>query len=108
MSEPGLDLHVHETRYAELDDELREDPRAALPELLALVGDMLRERGYEPEAAEPEIVAEYRAARDVAVRVERGEDDDPGDVADAIFSLRALYRTLAGEYPEPTQPVSPD
>jgi hypothetical protein len=97
MSEPGLDRHEWESELATLDDDLRDSPAETLPELANLVARMLEERGYDladpvvREGEEREVVAQYQAAREVADRIDRGEDVDPGDVADAINGLRSLF-----------------
>jgi hypothetical protein len=104
--EPGLDLHEWQTRREQLEPELEEAPEAALPDLADLVAEMLEARGYElqepttEEGAEPEIVTTYESARETATRAEAGEAD-PGDVADAINNLRALYDTLIVERATP-------
>lgn len=41
QSEPGLDLHEWETRWAELQEALSEDPAGALPEACDLVEETL-------------------------------------------------------------------
>jgi hypothetical protein len=100
MHEPGLDKHEWETEYALLEPELADDPRAALPELADLVGRMLDERDVEldepvtAEGEERDVVAEYRAAREVSDRSERGEDVDPGDIAAAINGLQSVYQHI--------------
>jgi hypothetical protein len=107
MHEPGLDRHEWETEYATLEEELADDPRAALPELADLVGRMLDERGFEldepvtVQGEEPDIVAEYRAAREVSDRVERDEDVDPGDIAAAINGLQSVCRYILVERAAP-------
>jgi hypothetical protein len=105
--EPGLDRHEWESELATLAEELREAPAEALPELADLVERMLEERGYDlddpvvSDGEEREVVAQYRAAREVADRVERGEDVDPGDVADAINGLRSLFDYVVVELETP-------
>jgi hypothetical protein len=107
MHEPGLDKHEWESIYATLEEELADDPRAALPELADLVERMLESRGYqldEPvtvEGEERDVVAEYLAAREVSDRVERDEDVDPGDIAAAIEGLRSLYDYVIVELATP-------
>jgi len=104
--EPGLDEHEWRTRMEQLDEELRDEPEAALPELADLLEEMLEARGYElhepttEEGDSPEIVTTYDAARDTANRAEAGEAD-PGDVADAINGLRLLFDTLIVERATP-------
>ena len=95
--EPGLDRHEWESELASIDEDLRDAPAESLPELARLVARMLEERGYDladrvaREGDEREVVAEYQAARDVADRLDFGEDVDPGDVADAINGLRLIF-----------------
>ena len=103
-TEPGLDRHEWESELSALEPELDDAPREALPELLGLVERMLDERGYAPDdpvagdGDEPEILAEYRAARETATAVERGGDDvGPGDVAAAVNGLRAVFDHLVAE-----------
>jgi len=102
MRDPGLDLHEWETEMEQLRPQLHDQPEAALPELSDLVGRMLEARGYvwaeEPteEGQEPEFVVEYRSARETALRADAGEAD-PGDVGDAINTLRTLYDELVLE-----------
>lgn len=101
--EPGLDRHEWESRMQGLEDDLRDDPASALPELADLVEQMLREAGYDladppvREGDEREVVAEYAAARETSNRVERDEDVDPGDVGAAVNGLRALYDHIVAE-----------
>lgn len=104
MEEPGLDRHDWESEMEMLEEDLREDPAEALPELGDLVARMLSERGYDiddpvvREVEEREVVAEFLAARDVSLGVERGDDGvGPGDVAAAINGFRAIYDHLIAE-----------
>ena len=68
--------------------------------------EMLLERGFplnEPvasEGAEPEVVAQFRAAHEVAMLVDRG-DADPGDVAAAIDGYRAVFEHVVSERQAP-------
>lgn len=104
--EQGLDRREWETQMAALEDQLRDDPREALPDLVDLVGGMLEERGFQLDepvtraGEEPEVVAEYLAARDTARRVER-DQADPSDVGEAIHGLRAVYEHLIVERSAP-------
>jgi hypothetical protein len=105
MSDPGLDLHEWETRWQELEALFADDAAGALPDAADFVQQLLDERGVELD--EPVTVGgdgrgfveSYRSARDVADRIERGEDVDPGDVGQAIDDLRAVYETIAIERP---------
>jgi hypothetical protein len=107
MREPGLDRHEWESELESLEPELRGSPAEALPELADLVRRMLDERGFDlddplaRESDEREIVSEYDSAREVADRLERGEDVGPGDVGAAINGLRALYDHLISERSAP-------
>lgn len=106
-TEPGLDRHEWESEFAALEPELEDSPRDALPELRALVDRMLDERGFaldDPvvdDGDDPEILAEYRAARDLAHALERGDDVPPGDVAAAVNGLRAVFDYLIAERSPP-------
>jgi hypothetical protein len=104
MEDPGLNQYDWETEFEALEDDLKSDPEATLPELDRLVARMLEETGYDlrdPVAVagdEREIVAEYLAAHETADSVDRGDDDvSPGDVADAINALREVYDSLVAE-----------
>jgi hypothetical protein len=46
-------------------------------------------------------VDEFRSAREVARRCERGDGLDPGDVANAIEGLRAVYDHVIAEHSAP-------
>jgi len=100
MVEPGLDRHEWESEMEALEDELRDNPAEALPELDRLIERMLEETGYDiadpvaREGDEREVVAEFLAAREITQLRERGEDDDPGDVAAAINGYRAIFGYL--------------
>ena len=41
MNDPGLDLHEWETRWAELEEALAEDPAGALPDACDLIEETL-------------------------------------------------------------------
>jgi hypothetical protein len=91
--EPGLDLHEWETRWAELEEELEEDPAGTLSEACDLIAQMLGDTDWSDE-----LEKAYAAAREVSDAVERGDEVDPGDVAAAIENLRSIRETLrAGE-----------
>ena len=101
MRDPGLDRHDWETEYQELEEDLADSPAETLPELGDLIERMLVERGFpiNDEVADdgivPDILVEFRSAREVAQRVERGDDVDPGDIGDAIENFRDIYRQLS-------------
>jgi hypothetical protein len=101
MMEPGLGRHEWESEMASLEDDLRDDPGSALPELDDLVHRMLEEAGYDVddqvvrEGDEREIVAEFLAAREIKNAYERGADDvSPGDLGAAINGYRAVFDYL--------------
>jgi hypothetical protein len=102
MSEPGLDRHEWETEWAELEPDLEDSPTEALPELDDLIARMLAEAGYpvdtpdsvDDEGIDPEILTSFQAARETTRQVDRGEDFDPGDVAQAIDLYRQIYEHL--------------
>jgi hypothetical protein len=105
--EPGLDRHEWESEMQALEPELEDSPAEALPELDGLIERMLGDRGYavdDPVASngtEPEVLAEFRAARETLQMLERGEDVGPGDVAAAVNGYRAVYDHLMSERSSP-------
>jgi hypothetical protein len=99
--EPGLDRHEWETEWQQLEPLVIDSPIEALPELHNLVRRMLEERGYAiddevvREGNDPEIIAEYLAAREITRRAEQAADDlSPGDVGEAIAGYRNIYEFL--------------
>jgi predicted DNA-binding transcriptional regulator YafY len=94
INAPGLDLHVSETRWAELEEDLTEDPASALVEACDAIEDLIT-----VDDGQNELVAAYAAARDVADRLEQGESVDPGDLATAIENLRAIRAALTAGDP---------
>jgi len=84
-SDPGLDLHEWETRWAELEEELAEDPAGALPDPCDLIEETL---GLDYVNDELELA--FRAARETADAIERGDDVDPGDIRAAVENLLAI------------------
>jgi hypothetical protein len=94
--DPGLDRHEWTTEFAQVEEDMRDDPFDALPTLSELVERMLRERGFElaPERNESGVVHEFLDAKAIAGQ---GEQADPGDVADALEKLVAIYRYLDEE-----------
>ena len=108
MLEPGLDRHEWESQWQALEEQMKESPAEALPELDRLVEEMLNERGYaldDPVAREGddrEIVAEFLAAREITRVVEAdAEGISPGDVAAAVNGYRSLYEYLLAERGSP-------
>ena len=100
--DPGLDRHDWSSRYATVEEELRDDPQGALPELRRLVEEMLEERGYDPidpvasEGGDPEVIAAYESARDLSLRYEAG-GADPSDLGEAVLGFTAVYEHLLSE-----------
>jgi hypothetical protein len=94
-NEPGFDLHEWETRWAEIEDALADDPAGTLADACDLIEETLN-----LELAEPDIAAAYAAARETADAVERGDDVDPGDIGAAVENLRFLRSAIDQEPPE--------
>jgi hypothetical protein len=101
MYDPGADRHEWESEMSSLEDELREDPAAALPELDELIERMLEESGYDltdpvvRDGDEREVVAEFLAAREIKDAYVRGSEElSGGDVAAAINGYRAIFGYL--------------
>lgn len=95
--EPGLDLHEWETRWAEIEEALADDPAAGLPAACDEIEELLRIRAGDEglRRQHPELEAAYASAREAADRLERGEDIGPGDVGAAIENVRLVRGTLA-------------
>lgn len=95
-AEPGLDRHEWSTEFAQVEEDMRDDPFGALPVLTELVQRMFVERGYElkPQFDEGGIVHEFADAKAIS---EHGADADPGDVAMALEKLVEIYRFLDEE-----------
>ena len=99
MVEPGLDRHEWETEWAALEPLVVDSPAEALPELDDLIRRMLVEAGYpvdtpdavDDEGIDPEVLGSYRAAHQLRMHVDRGEDVDPGDVGQAIGLYREIF-----------------
>lgn len=102
MREPGLDRHDWESEWASLEPDLEGSPREALPAVGALVERMVGERGIPVgelvgEGGVDELAVSLREAREVADRVDRAEDVDPGDVAAAVNLYREVYDHVIAE-----------
>ena len=106
MEEPGLDLQYWETRWAELEEQYADDPGGALVEAADFVESMLAVHGYETElvqelgevtaAGEPgDLLEDYRAAREIADRVDMDAAVEEADIVAAMADLREIYRTLS-------------
>jgi hypothetical protein len=100
VRDPGLDRHAWETQWQALEDELEDAPAETLPEIADLVERMLRDRGFPldddvaDDGVEPEVLVNYRSARDISTRVERGDDVDPAEIGQAIHNFRDIYEQL--------------
>ena len=100
MVEPGLDRHEWETRWEELEPLVEESPLEALPELDRLVAELLEARGYAPndpvasQGDEPEILVNFRSARELTRLWESDADISPGEVAQAIEDYRNVYESV--------------
>jgi hypothetical protein len=104
VDEPGFDRHEWESEWQALEEQVADAPAEALADLDDLVARMLAERGYGVavdvvrEGDEPEVVAEFLAARETMRLVEEGSDDvSPGDVAAAVNGYRAVFEHLIAE-----------
>ena len=97
VQEPGLDLHEWETRWAEIEEALAEDPADALVEACDVIEELLRLRGGDEglKLQLGELEVAYEAARETAGRIERGDEVDPGDIGAAIENLRLVRDALA-------------
>jgi hypothetical protein len=101
LRDPGIDRHDFAGEWATLWEEAHEDPREALPELVDLVGRLMRRHGYVIEQDDPvaqgderEILATYWAAREVSDAVDEDGPADAGDIAQAINDVRDIYESL--------------
>jgi hypothetical protein len=94
--EPGLDRHEWSTEFAQIEEDMRDDPFDALPALTELVERMLVQRGYElqPELDEGGIIHEFADAKAVSAQ---GQEADPGDVAMALEKLVSIYQFVDEE-----------
>ena len=94
--EPGLDRHEWSTEFAQIEEDMRDDPFDALPVLTELVERMLLARGFElqPERDEGGTVLEFLDAKEISGQAEQA---DPGDVALALEKLVEIYRYLDEE-----------
>jgi len=105
--EPGVDRHDWEAEWQGLEPLVIDAPAEALPEVDRLIERMLVGSGYPtteeeaPDAADPELVAEFLEARRITNLVEAGEAVDPGDIGAAITAYRSLYELLLGERRSP-------
>jgi uncharacterized protein (UPF0297 family) len=96
MSDPGLDLHEWETRWAELQELAENAPDEALPEIVRAVEEMLTERGYNlenpvaVEGEDPDLVRDFLAAREIARAAETTEVERE-DIETALEDLAEIH-----------------
>lgn len=100
--------------WAQLQLRFIDDPKAAVVQADRLVYDLMAARGYpmgdfERRAADisvdhPTVVANYRAARAVALSDERGQADTE-DLRRAVVHYRELFRELL-DIEEPGRPIA--
>ena len=93
-----------------------DDPKAAVAQADRLVHELMTKRGYpmgdfERRAADisvdyPEVVANYRAARAVALRDERGQPSTE-ELRKAVVHYRALFQELLEVSPSARPAVRP-
>ena len=111
MSEPGIDEHSWTSRYAALEEELRDAPAESLADLDDLVAEMMEARGIAleehegEETTEPETIRQFAEARRVTRLLDTGESYDPGDVANAVDAYRTLYDYLLNLGPTAGSPA---
>jgi hypothetical protein len=92
----GFDLHDRESVWASIEEDLEDDPDGALNRLTDLVERILLAEGYavhDPVAVageEPEVIATYRAAREVSERAELGSASR-SEVETAVDDLRSIF-----------------
>jgi hypothetical protein len=101
--EPGLDVHEWISELASIEEDMESAPSDALDELDRLVERMLTERGYAPndpvadDGDDPEVLSEFRAAREIKLASDRGEHVGPGDVAASINGYRNVFDAIVAE-----------
>jgi hypothetical protein len=100
--EPGLDRHDWESVWASVEDDARDNPDAAVSQLVHLAGEMLEAHGYrvrdpvERTGDEPEVVMSFLSARETAERAELGSASR-GEVEAALDDLRAIYAAFVSD-----------
>lgn len=94
------------TRWREIQAQFVDDPAGALTRADALIAEVMNERGYpvadfsqrsaDLSVDHPEVVQNYRAGHDIAVRHARGECGTE-ELRQAMIHYRALFDDLANE-----------
>ena len=103
-------------RWTEVQARFVEDPPRAVAFADALLGEVMKARGYpvsdfdqragDISVEHPQVVDHYRTAHDIALRHERGEAGTE-DLRQAMIHYRALFEELAGTG-EPATPRQPE
>jgi hypothetical protein len=112
---PAADAAKFRDAWVAIQARFVDDPKASVVEADHLVYDLMAKRGYpmgdfERRAADisvdhPAVVSNYRAARAIALRDERGEADTE-ELRKALVHYRALFQELL-EVREPQPHVIP-
>ena len=120
-------LHVHplspsdatrfDTAWSAIQARFVDDPRGAVTEADRLVGEVMSTRGYpvgefEQRVADisvdhPEVVMNYRAAREIALQHSEGKASTE-DLRQAMVHYRALFRDLLQTAKETVHDVAHD
>ncbi len=95
--------------WTKIQSDFVDDPKSAVTQADTLLGQVMNTRGYptsdfEQRSADlsvdhPQVVANYRAAHDIALRHERGEAGTE-DLRQAMIHYRALFDDLVAEQAE--------
>jgi FtsZ-interacting cell division protein ZipA len=104
------DAQRFSTRWREVQTQFVDDPNGAVLQADALIGDVMRTRGYpvgdfEQRVADvsvdhPNVVMNYRAAKDIVDGRGRGAATTE-DMRQAMVHYRALFAELVGEGSRP-------
>ncbi len=99
-------------RWRDIQAEFVDQPKTALDKADNLLTEVMRARGYPVEDFEqrssdlsvdhPEVVQNYRAGRDIALRQQRG-DAGTEDLRQAMIHYRALFDELVGDVADTSQ-----
>ena len=113
---PPDDARRFSQAWRDVQTRFVDDPRGAIVDADRLVGEVMHARGYpvgdfEQRVADisvdhPNVVMNYRAARDIVRDHERGRSTTE-DLRQAMVHFRALFNDLLGTQPEehPAEPV---
>ena len=113
---PPADAARFAQDWNRLQSRFVDDPKAAVAQADRMVYEVMTKRGYpmgdfERRAADisvdyPDVVANYRAARAVALRDERGQASTE-ELRKAVVHYRALFQELLEVSPSERPPVRP-